>query len=184
MSDSVSLQYPWQTENPKVFQIGERSFPIVKRGRELAEQSSALSRWLTTYGALAINQLQATQDEAGKAEDQIAFLGRALGSVMEPDALIDLLAVVLGCEREYAEENFDLGVLAAAAEVIWQNQPGLHFLVDRFASGFFGRARRASAESSASASSTPSGPSTDGQTETSTMPSSETESRGRKKPSS
>ena len=48
------------------------------------------------------------------------------------DALIDLFQVLIGCSKKDAEKYFDIGILVEVALDVYENQPGIQRLIDRF----------------------------------------------------
>lgn len=170
----------WNTDNPHVFRIGGRDFQIVKRGKEYARQTGAIMSWLGVHGgaALARYQEQTSGDTGDAPVDTLSFLGKALGAVLEEDAVIDLGAILLGSEKEFAEEHFDIGWVINALELVWTGQPGIRYAVRRFSGRFFGRRDPAPSENNGTDSSTESAVLMVGETKTSTKPSKRTDQTG------
>lgn len=149
-------RYYWQTDDPTVFLVGGKTFNIVKRGMEYAKQTGSITSWLGLHGTNALLKFQeiGREGEGAASEDTLTFLGRALSAALEPDAVIDLAAVLLGCDRAFAEEHFDIGWLLDALMVVWEKQPGIQFAVRRFANRFFGARPQVAQETSGTESST------------------------------
>ncbi len=110
--------------------VGEKQYPVIKKGRAQAEQALAFSRWLSAYGSPIFAKFSEGQDiESGG--DGIAFIGKILDS-LTPDALIDLFAVLIGCSKDESEENFDVAVLIDVLIETYNRQPAVRRIIERF----------------------------------------------------
>lgn len=106
--------------------VGEKEYPIVKRGRAQARQVAALSQWLSQYGNRILDDFLKTE-AVNVPQAVIAIVGG-----LTEDSLIDLYVVVTGCTPEEADEYFDVADLIDTAIAIYEQQPSVKKLVDRF----------------------------------------------------
>lgn len=108
--------------------VAGKDYLVVKSGREQATQVLKLTRWLRNYGPALYNEIT-SDDEVGKPG--LAFIGRIIDALNE-DALIDLFGVVVGCPAEVSEQHFDIAVLIESAIAVYEQQPAIRKLIDRF----------------------------------------------------
>lgn len=83
----------WRTEDPSVFQIGNRRVSIKKMGRAQAEQIADLNRWLKEHIAPLTDAMK------GASGDQNQLGWQVFSSMMGEltvDAQMDLAKVILG----------------------------------------------------------------------------------------
>lgn len=110
-------------------EVGEKQYKIVKTGRAHAEQVVLLTKWLGAYGPSLLEGVQGS-DEAVETTG-IGMITTVLANVTS-DALIDLFQVLVGCSKKDAEKYFDIGILVEVAMDVYENQPGIRRLIDRF----------------------------------------------------
>jgi hypothetical protein len=110
--------------------IDGKKFELIKRGRAQAVQVYGLGQWLNHYGNFLVAIFAEKPEELGMA-DGISFLGNIIGSI-EPDAMLDLYEIVLGCTSEFSEKNFDIADLVEAVVTVYNEHPTIRRLVDRF----------------------------------------------------
>ena len=136
-------------------EVADKTFELVKTGREQAEQVVALGKWVNQYGLPA---LEGMMNEEGEVtfEGGLDLLQGIIGS-LTADALIDLFVVILGCSKKFANENFDIALLIDAVFEVYDAQPSLGKVLSRFFS------QTTSTENSEESSTTSEEP-TDGQT--------------------
>ena len=136
-------------------EVADKTFELVKTGREQAEQVVALGKWVNQYGLPA---LEGMMNEEGEVtfEGGLDLLQGIIGS-LTADALIDLFVVILGCSKKFANENFDIAILIDAVFEVYDAQPSLGKVLSRFFS------QTTSTENSEESSTTSEEP-TDGQT--------------------
>ncbi len=110
--------------------VADRTFELVKSGREQAEQVVSLGKWMNQYGLPA---LEGMMNEEGEIEFSggLDLLQEIVGS-LTADALIDLYVVVLGCSKKFANENFDIAVLIDAVVEVYEAQPSIGKVLSRF----------------------------------------------------
>ncbi len=107
-----------------------KEYPLIKKGKAQADQVIKFTRWLSEY-ALPIFQGFATPD--GSVPDMgYAELIAIILEKLSTEALVELFAVVVGCSSKTANQEFDIGVLIDSATVVWEHQPGLQRIVNRF----------------------------------------------------
>ncbi len=109
--------------------VGGKAYKVVKTGREQAEQVVLLTRWLSAYGPQLLSGIQ--QDEQLPQASGLDFITGILGKVTS-DALVDLFQVLVGCSKKDADKYFDIGILVDVALDVYENQPGIQRLIDRF----------------------------------------------------
>jgi hypothetical protein len=118
------------SENKDIVEVGGVSYQVIKTGRAQAKQVMAFTRWLTKFGVPAFKQL-AGEDGKIAQTDGLAFIGR-LFDVLTEDALIGLFSVLIGCPSQDAEDYFDVSILIDTVIDVYENQPSLRRLLDRF----------------------------------------------------
>ena len=111
-------------------EVADKTFELVKTGREQAEQVVALGKWVNQYGLPA---LEGMMNEEGEVtfEGGLDLLQGIIGS-LTADALIDLFVVILGCSKKFANENFDIAILIDAVFEVYDAQPSLGKVLSRF----------------------------------------------------
>jgi hypothetical protein len=104
-------------------------YKIVKTGRAQAEQTVKVTKWLSRYGLPAIEKLNS--DSRAKAEGGLEFVNLLIES-LDADALLDLFTALVGCEPEVTEVHFDVAVLLDTVVEVYNNQPAVRKLIERF----------------------------------------------------
>ncbi len=112
-----------------VFTIGEKEYNVVKKGVAQARQVSALGRWLSVYGAPAIRSFQA--DESMQNATTFDILVNLLG-LLSDEALLELFSMIFGCGMDEANEYFEVDMLVEGMISLYQNQPAIKRLANRF----------------------------------------------------
>jgi len=112
------------------FVVDGQEFNVVKRGYGQAKQIAEFGRWLNRHGAPAIHKL--TREDGGIEAPDTFRLVLALLDTLTPEAMIDLYCTVLGCEKELANEHFEVDVLVEALIALYHNQPAIQKAVSRF----------------------------------------------------
>lgn len=112
-----------------VFEINGVNYSVVKKGRAQARQVAELARWLAIYGTSAYRKLQQSGDIAEMGG--IELMALALGGLDE-DALCELFSMVFGCPIDVANEHFDVALLIDGIVALYNNQPAIKRLVERF----------------------------------------------------
>jgi hypothetical protein len=117
------------SEAREFVKVGEKEYRIIKTGRAQAEQVAQLTKWIARHGSKVIRGLQesGSLDNVGGMEFIVRFL-----EALDADALVDLFVVVTGCSSEDAEVYFDVSDLVDVSLTIYQNQPAIGKLLDRF----------------------------------------------------
>lgn len=113
-----------------VITIAGKEYELVKRGRAQAEQAIKFSHWLTKYALPLFEQFVTPEGDAPDL-DYVELFSLILDG-LSVDALIDLFILLTGCNKKEADEHFEIGILFDAAGVVWDNQPGLRRVVQRF----------------------------------------------------
>lgn len=111
-------------------EFGGKKFDLVKTGRAQARQVYWITRWLSKYGVAALRNISESGTQLN-TEQGLEFLGKLMENLNE-DALIDLFVAATGCEKEEAEVYFDIAILVDAVIKIWDNQPSIRKLIERF----------------------------------------------------
>lgn len=109
-------------------EVNGKEYSVIKTGREQAEQVVQFTRWLSTYGPGLIDGLDAENLEG---QSGLVMITAVLGNLTS-DALVDLFQVLVGCSKKDAEKYFDIGILVDVAIEVYENQPGIRRLLDRF----------------------------------------------------
>jgi hypothetical protein len=135
--------------------VDGQEFNVVKKGYGQAKQIAEFGRWLNRHGAPVIQKL--TGEDGGLEAPDTFQLVLALLDTLTPEAMIDLYCTVLGCERELANQHFEIDILVDALVALYHNQPAIQKVVSRFFSITV-------SEPTGDASSTPSAAPTDGAT--------------------
>ena len=110
--------------------VDEVTYELVKSGKAQADQVIAFTQWLSKY-ALPIFQ-KFSNPKADLGELSYLDLFSLILNDLNSEALVSLFAVLVGCSQKVAEKHFDIGILVDAASIVWENQPGLQRLVNRF----------------------------------------------------
>jgi hypothetical protein len=143
------------SEQMEFVEVGESKYRVIKMGRAQAEQVLELTRWFSKHGMKAIREVQAENGNVN-TDNGIEFLTTLLEH-LTVDAVIDLFQAVTGCTKEEAEVYFDIATLVDVTIAIYEGQPAVKRLIERFFS-------QPSSTSSSVESSTISEQPTDGQT--------------------
>ncbi len=112
-----------------VFEISGVNYSVVKKGRAQARQVADLGRWLAVYGTAAYRKLSQSGDIAEMGG--IELLSFAL-SGLDEDALCELFSMIFGCPMDVANEEFDIALLVDGVVALYDNQPAIKRLVNRF----------------------------------------------------
>lgn len=115
------------SEQKHIVVVGDKEYELIKKGLAQAEQVTNLSKWLATYGLPIFEELSGGDDDTTNTE-----LFKAVLNNLSTDALIQLFVLVIGCSKRIAEQEFDIGILVDSILIIWEEQPGLRNLVNRF----------------------------------------------------
>lgn len=111
--------------------IGEKKYPVIKRGRAQAEQLVRLTGWLSKYGRGIYQQIRGLDESSLETASIIEIILDIAGG-LDVDSLIDLFMVATGCTKEEADEYFDIGILVETGMLIYENQPAVKRVVNRF----------------------------------------------------
>jgi hypothetical protein len=151
-----------------LIEVGGKEYRVVKTGRAQAQQVVRMTKWISKHGMRAIKEMR-RDIPSSSMEDMsgVEFLG-AFVEALDEDALIDLFMALIGCDKEDAEVYFDISILIDVAILVYNHQPALQKLIDRFLS-------TSNSEPSSPATFTISEPLTDTPTEESSEKSSDTE---------
>jgi hypothetical protein len=125
----------WVIEgNDTAIQLGEKTIELIHRGPTQLKQIRLLKQWLTGHAKPALDMVfaESQQRELGNNTQATVNL---LMELLDADALSELGCVVILEDKEFVEENFDIGWVFASAGIILKNQPALR----RLTTGFFGR---------------------------------------------
>lgn len=112
--------------------VGEKEYQIVKTGRAQAEQVLGITRWIAQHGVPVINGLRNEQDEIVVDESSWLNIFIQILEKLTPDALLDLFQVLVGCSKEDTELYFDVATLIEVALTVYNEQPSVRRLVERF----------------------------------------------------
>lgn len=115
-------------ETSTLMEVGGKQYELVKTGRAQADQVIQLTRWITKHGSKAVAAFSGEQINSSSG---LSFLGNLVAS-LDGDALIDLFVTVVGCEKEDAEIYFDVAILIESVMIVYEKQPTIKRLVDRF----------------------------------------------------
>lgn len=119
------------TDEKVILEIGKKKYDPIKKGRDQAEQSLEFSRWLLAYGTPIAEEVQKNQNTDGIS---IILIIRKAVEKLSVDSLIELFSLIYGCSTKEAEDYFDIGLLVEGVITVWDNQPGLRRVVNRFLS--------------------------------------------------
>jgi hypothetical protein len=111
-----------------IVEVGGKEYELVKRGYDQAAQVIQVGKWLTEYGMPVISTLDVEEEGERSYLDMFAKLFENL----EPEALLSLFSVVIGCTQKVSKEYFDIGILIESITILWDNQPGIRSVVQRF----------------------------------------------------
>lgn len=112
--------------------VGGVEYQVVKTGRAQAEQALGITRWIGKYGIPIIDRLRNDKDEVVIDEGRgMDFLIQILEN-LTADALIDLFQALVGCSQAAAEVHFDVATLIEVALTVYNEQPSIRRLIERF----------------------------------------------------
>lgn len=116
-----------------LIKVGNSIYPVIKTGREQAKQVLRLTKWLRKYGMSAMDALQGRAGHDGDMTTSQSFdmILEIIESLSE-DALLDLFQVVTGCTNEEADRYFDVADLVDTVITLYNEQPSIQRLVQRF----------------------------------------------------
>jgi hypothetical protein len=112
-----------------IIEVGGKKYDLVKKGYDQAAQVIQVGKWLTEYGMPVLGTLDIDSEQANSSYLE---LFAKLFESLEPDALLSLFSVVIGCSMSTAKKEFDIGILIEAITTLWDNQPGIRSVVQRF----------------------------------------------------
>lgn len=110
--------------------IDGKSYQLIKTGRAQAEQVILVTKWISRHGIPALKELQKTGG-LENTTNSIEFVG-VLIEALSADALLDLFTVIIGCSAEVAETHFDAAVLIDGLVTVYDKQPVIRRLIERF----------------------------------------------------
>ncbi len=113
-----------------IVEIAGKSFDLVKTGREQAEQVIQLGKWVNTHGVPALQGMMNDEGEISFSSG-IDLLGDVL-ETLRADALVDLYKLLLGCSKTFANKHFDIGILVEALISVYDAQPSIGRVLNRF----------------------------------------------------
>lgn len=109
--------------------VGGVDYKVIKTGRAQAQQVVVITKWLSRYGLPAFEKMAG--DGNSKFDNAFDLLNLLVDSLSE-DALIDLFTAAVGCPPEVSEEHFDVATLLDVVIEIYNEQPAVRRLLDRF----------------------------------------------------
>ncbi len=118
------------SESSVKLEVAGKTFELVKVGREQAEQVIQLGKWINEYGVPALSGMM---NEEGEISFTSGFdLLSDIIDKLTADALIDLFVLVFGCPKNFANKNFDIGVLVEGLTLVYDAQPSIGKVISRF----------------------------------------------------
>ena len=103
-----------------IVEVGGQTFDLYKKGGEQARQVTKILKWLGKYATPIIAEF--SNDEGRIVfDDTFQFLS-SVAQVLDDVALMDAFQIVLGCDSAFAEENFDILVLADSVQALFNNE--------------------------------------------------------------
>lgn len=119
-----------------VFKICDNEYDVIKKGRAQAEQVVQFTKWIAKHAMPIVDKISSNQSEEDTLEGLGGTTWRGLfdGILTElnTDALLSLFVLVFGCSQKIADQCFDVGTLVAGITALWDNQPGIRNVVQRF----------------------------------------------------
>jgi len=111
--------------------VGEKQYAVIKTGRAQARQVLQLTRWIGKHGSKAFGAFR--NDDEFKIDNAtgLDFIQR-FAEALDEDALIDLFQLLVGCSMEEAETYFDVATLIEVVIAVYNGQPAVGRLIDRF----------------------------------------------------
>jgi hypothetical protein len=107
--------------------VAGKEYELVKKGLEQAQQVIDFGSWVSEYG---LGPLQDMSEIEGNVSNE-QMLSKLFSS-LTPDALIELFSVIIGCPKTVSKKEFDIGTLIDGILIVWDNQPGIRSVVQRF----------------------------------------------------
>jgi len=116
------------TEEKFTVMVAGKEYELIKKGIAQAEQVTKISKWLAIHGLPIFESISGSQDELSTNVDMF----KAILDNLSPEGLVELFSTVVGCTKKVADKEFDIGILVESATIIWEHQPGLRSLINRF----------------------------------------------------
>lgn len=114
----------------EVIEVGGKEYQVLKTGRAQAQQVLDLTKWIAKHGVPALEAMSEDGEDI-QSENALVFVS-ALVEHLTVDALIDLFVVMVGCSYEDAEVYFDIATLIDVVIEVYNRQPSLRRLIERF----------------------------------------------------
>ena len=97
-------------KNVHVVTVGGKTYELVKRGKEQADQVIRFTQWLSQY-ALPIFQKFSNPDANMTSDMSYIDIFKIVLTELNAEALVSLFGVLVGCTHKIAEDEFDIGLL-------------------------------------------------------------------------
>lgn len=108
-------------------EVGGEMYSVVKTGRAQARQVIQLTQWASKHGYRAARSVQ----QGSTSMTGLEFIVRMVEELDE-GALVDLFTAIVGCDPAVSEVHFDIATLIETAVAIYNGQPAIQRLIDRF----------------------------------------------------
>jgi len=118
----------WVTDKPYVISVGNKKFNLKMKGRRQFEFIGRLATFLS-------EDLSGVFDEINTDKLNTREGLRLVATIVDPEILAGLGSVLLGEDKEFVIENFDIDWIIGGAEIIYNSSRQ----VRRLLSGFFGK---------------------------------------------
>jgi len=117
------------SEKAHIIEIGGEEFNLYKTGGDQARQITRILKWLGKYATPLIDEFS---NEDGAIEFGSIFdVLIKIAEVLDDETLMAAFDVVVGCNRDFTNEHFDINTLADAIEVLLENE-SYRKVIERF----------------------------------------------------
>jgi hypothetical protein len=110
-------------------QIAGEEFNLYKTGGDQARQFTKILKWLGKYATPLIDEF--SDEEGNITFDNIFDVLMKIAEVVDDETLLSAFDIVIGCNRDFTNENFDINLLADSIEVLVANE-AYRSLLNRF----------------------------------------------------
>lgn len=125
----------------KAIVIDGKEFRLVKKGADYARQFGNLTSWLGTHALAGLMQASEAGvldvDDATGQGTAISLISFLMSESITPEAMVELSAILIGSDYEFAEEHFDPGWLVEAGIMVLTEQDGIVKAIRRVWDQFF-----------------------------------------------
>lgn len=117
------------TAQEHLIEIGGETFNLYKTGGDQARQITKILKWLGKYATPLITEF--TNDEGAVEFGSIFDVLIKISEVMDDETLLSAFDIIIGCNRDFTNDFFDINILADSIEVLMEND-SYRKVIERF----------------------------------------------------